>query len=229
MVNRRRFACIAAAAAVGSLVGCRGHQYGHVLKGGQSDLVGSHTAGAETWNPLVDESVSKLLGRALPNTVIPIGYSAEQANVCGPQTICFVGVENKSAEELSDFRDQIYERIDAGISGSTQFRTVSRRMVDAALHETRMRPDSLFLPANRDLFAAVLGRQGTPVDYLLYATITSGTTERNASYQRDYLLTLEMVNLHSGEFFKENATLSKGYHKTRAGKWWNYGLGQGDG
>jgi hypothetical protein len=38
-----------------------------------------------------------------------------------------------------------------------------------------------------------------------------------------------MVNLQSGEFLKESATLSKGYHKTRAGKWWNFGLGQGDG
>jgi hypothetical protein len=68
-----------------------------------------------------------------------------------------------------------------------------------------------------------------PIDTLMYATITSGTTDRNHSSQRDYLLTLEMVNLHSGEFLKESATLSKGYHKTRAGKWWNFGLGQGDG
>ena len=102
-------------------------------------------------------------------------------------------------------------------------------MVDAALVETRLRPDSLFLPENRAQFAAALGRQGAPVDYLLYATITSGTTDRNKTTQRDYLLTLEMVNLHSGDFLKESATIRKGYSKTRAGKWWNFGLGQGDG
>ncbi len=225
MVNRRQFAILAAALAATG--GCRGHQYAHVLTKEQ-DLVGSHNAGAETWNPLVDESVTKILGRAMPNAVQPTGYNPEDP-ACGPATICFVGVENKSIEELADFKDQIYERIDSGISNASQFRTVSRRMVDAALHETRMRPDALFLPQNRDLFAAVLGRQGTPVDYLLFATITSGTTDRNSSYQRDYLLTLEMVNLHSGEFYKESATLRKGYHKTRGGKWWNYSLGQGDG
>ena len=45
------------------LGGCRGHQYAHVLKDKQPDMVGSHTAGAETFNPLVGEAVAKLLGR----------------------------------------------------------------------------------------------------------------------------------------------------------------------
>jgi hypothetical protein len=228
MVDRQQFAIIAGISLIVGIGGCAHRQYAHIMRADQADLVGSHTAGAATWNPLVDESVSKLLSRALPNSVVPAGFEP-QSEACGPGTICFVGVENKSAEELVDFKDQIYERIDAGISGATHFRTVSRRMVDAALHETRLRPDALFLPANRDLFASVLGKQGTPVDYLLFATITSGTTERNSSYQRDYLLTLEMVNIHSGEFFKESAMIRKGYHHTRVGKWWNFGLGQGDG
>jgi hypothetical protein len=86
------------------------------------------------------------------------------------------------------------------------------------------------LPDNRALFAATLGRQGAPVDYLLYATITSGTTDRNKSSQRDYLLTLELVNLHTGQAMKESAEIRKGYSKTRAGKWWNYGwFDQADG
>ena len=96
-------------------------------------------------------------------------------------------------------------------------------MVDAALLESRLRPDSLFLPNNRQVFADVLGRKGAPVDYLLYATVTSGTTDRNKSSQRDYEVTLEMVNLNNGEFLKESAKIRKGYSKTRAGKWWNYG------
>ena len=44
-------------------VGCRGHQYGHVLKKDAPNLVGSHDAGAEVFDPLVDEAVAKLLGR----------------------------------------------------------------------------------------------------------------------------------------------------------------------
>ena len=72
------------------------------------------------------------------------------------------------------------------------------------------------------VFAGVLEKQGQPFDYLLYAKLTSGTTEKNHSYQRDYLLTLEMVNVHTGKFDKESAKIRKGYHKTRVGKWRNY-------
>ena len=222
------------------LSGCASHQYGHILKSDDQDLVGSHAAGAATWNPLVDETVAKLLGRC-PPAVQPVAFEAtsefplEASTIgsslaSGPATVCFVGIENKSAEELLDFKDAIYQRIDSQINTAETFRGISRRMVDAALVETRLRPDSLFLPHNQKLFAGALGRSGSPVDYLLYATITSGTTDRNKTSQRDYTLTLEMVNLNTGDALKESANIRKGYSKTRSGKWWNYGwFGQGDG
>jgi hypothetical protein len=215
-------------------VGCAS-QYGHILSSNESDLVGSHTAGAATWNPLVDEAVAKLLGRC-PSPVQAVNFqdtkplgdssSVGSALVDGTATVCFVGIENKSAEEIGDFKDQLYERIDMQVNETDAFRGISRRMVDAALMETRLRPDSLFLPNNRASFAAALGRQGTPVDYLLYATITSGTTERNKTSQRNYLLTLELVNLSSGDSIKESAEIRKGYSKNAAAKWWHFGLMQ---
>ncbi len=239
-MDRRQFTAMAACGLFSATsLGCASHRYGHLLANDDVDMVGSHAAGAATWNPLVDESVAKLLGRC-PPAIQTVGFESTDplshdstigsALAGGPATVCFVGIENKSVEELTDFKDQIYERIDSQINGAQTFRSISRRMVDAALVETRLRPDSLFLPENRSLFASALGRQGTPVDYLLYATITTGTTDRNKSTQRDYLLTLEMVNLHSGDYLKESATIRKGYHKTRAGKWWNFGpFGQADG
>ena len=222
-----------------AMLGCASHQYGHILASDDQDLVGSHAAGAATWNPLVDEAVAKLLGRC-PAAIQPVTFETPtdgfdpttigSALATGPASVCFIGIDNKSAEELGDFKDQLYERIDSQINTSETFRGISRRMVDAALLETRLRPDSLFLPMNRQVFTAALGRQGAPVDYLMYANITSGTTDRNKSSQRDYLLTLEMVNLHTGEFLKESAKIRKGYSKSRAGKWWNYGwFGQADG
>ncbi|WP_391564843.1 penicillin-binding protein activator LpoB [Allorhodopirellula solitaria] len=257
------------------IAGCASHQYGKLLANDDKDMVGSHEAGAATWNPLVDSSVAQLLGRCppvspptsmgAPFAEVPYadasatpaatdaGTPAKMAShsvpgdlpltgpgtellpdaldpnyptqlVTGPARVCFIGIENKSAEELVDFKDQLYERIDSQINESSSFRSISRRLIDAALIETRLRPDSLFLPANRAAFAAALGRQGTPVDYLLYATITSGTTDRNKSTQRDYLLTLEMVNLETGDYIKESSKIRKGYHKTRAGNWWNFGI-----
>jgi hypothetical protein len=62
-------------------------------------------------------------------------------------------------------------------------------------------------------------QQGQNFDFLLYATLTSGTTRENKDYQRDYLLTLEMVNIHTGEASKQSATLSKGYHHSRTSRW----------
>jgi hypothetical protein len=47
---------------------------------------------------------------------------------------------------------------------------------------------------------------------LLFAKLTSGTTRANKDYQRDYLLTLELVDIQTGEVEKQNAELSKGYH-----------------
>ena len=218
--------------------GCASRQYGHMLAFNDKDLVGSHAAGSATWNPLVDESVAKILSRC-PPSIQPVSFElaghvtnqslenaviGSQSLANGPASVCFVGIENKSAEELGDFKDQLYEQIDSQINSAETFRGISRRMVDAALVETRLRPDSLMLPHHRDTFAAVLGRQGTPVDYLMFATVTTGTTDRNKTTQRDYTLTLEMVNLHTGEFLKESAKIRKGYSKTRAGKWWNFGF-----
>lgn len=200
-------------------MGCRGYQYGHIIKKEAPNLVGSHDAGAEVFDPLVEEAVAKLLGRQETMTPeCPIGPDGMPIK----KSICFVGIENKSAEEIGDFKDQLYQQIDSKILESQQFRPISRMMVDAALRETRLRPDSLLIPSNMQLFTAVLQRDGAPFDYLLYAKLTSGTTERNSSKQRDYMLTLELTNVHTGVYDKESAEIRKGYHKSSLGKLWHY-------
>lgn len=200
-------------------VGCRGRQFGHIVRDDQSDLVGSHTAGAAVFNPLVDEAVGKLLARQ-QDVIRPASHESEMGLV--PKTVFFAGLENKSAEELLDFRDQLIDQIDAKVNQSPNLRPLSRRFVDAALLEARLRADSLFIPDNMRLFTAILERHGAPVDYLLFASLTSGTTARNKSEQRDYLLTLELVNVHTGHAEMESATIRKGYHKTPIHKAWHY-------
>ena len=171
----RRWSVIAMLATF-TVLGCARHRYGHILTETDKDLVGSHAAGAATWNPLVDGAVEKLLQRCPPaiQPVVfePTDFPIDQETIgsalaTGPASVCFIGIENKSVEEIGDFKDQLFERIDQQINQSGTFRSLSRRMIDAALIETRLRPDSLFLPANRQLFAATLGGQGAPVDYLL--------------------------------------------------------------
>ncbi|HVV99596.1 MAG TPA: penicillin-binding protein activator LpoB [Planctomycetaceae bacterium] len=207
------------AASALTAVGCRNKQYAHVLNNEDRDMVGSHTAGAETWEPLVQESVSKLLGRQHE-----IVQQASAQGPIGPKRICFVGVENRSIEEMGDFREQIYQKIDACLSQSHEFEVINKRYVEAGLHECGLRPDQLFVPRNRDAFVSVMEQTGQPFDYLLYATITSGTTTSNQKdYQRDYLFTLELVDMQTGHAEKEQAELRKGYHKSKLGSIRQYG------
>jgi hypothetical protein len=201
-----------------ALGGCRGHQYARVVKPGEREMVGSHKAGSETFRPLVEESVAKLLARHADPAAQLASFPGATPTP-GPKRICFVGVENKSAEEIGDFKDQLYECIDTKIVESGTFQAVNRRYVDAGLQSTRLRPDQLFVPANMRMFVAYLEQQGQPFDFLVYATLTSGTTRENKDYQRDYLLTLEMIDVRTGQYDKQSAEISKGYHHSAASRW----------
>ncbi|MCX7392801.1 MAG: penicillin-binding protein activator LpoB [Planctomycetales bacterium] len=200
-------------------IGCRGRQFAHILNGDDRDMVGSHTAGAETWEPLIQSSVSQLLGRQMRD-VQHVAHDGQPDR----KRICFVGLENKSAEELGDFGEQIYEKIDTCINESEMFELINRRYVESGLRESGLRPDDLFTPSKQRTFTAAMEKIEQPFDYLLYAKVTSGTTPSNhKDYQRDYLLTLELVNIASGHADKSSAELRKGYHKSRLGKLKNYG------
>ena len=213
---RRRFliqsAIVPTLAALLTATGCRGKQVAHILKEDDQDMVGSHTAGAETWKPLIEQSVGQLLARQCSE--IHPASMAEGAEI-EKKRVCFLGVENKSAEELGDSREQIYDHIDALISASEQFKLVSRRFVDAGLKECSLKPDELFVPANQRMFAAAMEQVGQPVNYLLFAKITSLSTLSNGDSQRDYQLVLELVDANTGDYDKESATIRKGYHKSK--------------
>ena len=215
-----RFVLLTGAAAW--TAGCRGKQVAHVLTD-QDDMVGSHEAGAETWKPLVAEATSKLLGRQQAD-IQQVAHEGGLPPGDVRKRICFVGVENKSTEELGDYREQLYEQIDSIINESKTFGVVNRRFVEAGLKTTGLRPDDLFVPNNRRNFVAAMEQLEQPFDYLLFAKVTSGTTENNGDYQRDYLMTLELVNVTSGDFDKESAELRKGYHKSKLSKLRNYGV-----
>ena len=205
-------------AAITASSGCRSQQHARIIQPGEKEMIGSHQAGSETFRPLVEESVARLLARCNEIPASMASYPNEPV-MMPPKRICFIGVENKSAEEIGDFKEQIYQCIDTRILDSGAFQPVSRRFVEAGLRETRLRPDELFVPAGMRSFTMYMEQQGQPFDYLLYATLTSGTTRENKDYQRDYLLTLELVDVRSGQYQKETAELSKGYHHTAASKW----------
>ena len=116
-MDRRRFlggmGLLALSGMTGYVVGCRGKQTAHVLNETDNDMIGSHTAGAETWEPLIQSSVGQLLGRQMRD-VKTVSLDGQPVL----KRICFVGLENKSAEEIGDFGEQIYEKIDTCINES---------------------------------------------------------------------------------------------------------------
>lgn len=211
MIRRDFLGAALAASGLAALAGCKGSQYARVIQPGQKQMVGSHAAGNETFDPLIDEAVCKLLARHEPESHVQVSTMGE-ALPPPKMHICFVGVENKTAEEIGDFKEQIYESIDSKLLESSTFLPISRRYVEAGLTQVRMRPDQLFLPENQRMFAAIMEQQEQPFDYLLFAKLTSGTTRENKDYQRDYVLTLELIDIHTGNADKQSAKLSKGYH-----------------
>ena len=224
-MDRRRFIQCLGLSLTGLTVsvstGCRGHQYAHVLKDSDKDMVGSHNAGAETWEPLIQQSVSQLMGREMSS----IQLTSHEGIPC-KKRVGFLHVDNRSSEEIGDFGDQIYQKIDTIINESETFELVNVRAVNAGLQQAGIRPDDLYTPNGRRKFAAIMEQEQEPIDYVLYATITSGTTRSNKKdYQRDYLFTLELVNLATGKTEKESAEIRKGYHKSKLGKLRIYGAG----
>ena len=219
MLRRQFLGLGLASVAACTMGGCRNKQFARVVKPGEDEMVGSHAAGSETFKPLIDESVGKLLANCHQVAAQQVSFEGAPP-MPGVRRICFIGVENKSAEELGDFKEQIYQLIDGRISEARgSFTLINRRAVDAALRQTRLRPDDLLAPQNMRLFCAHLEQEGQPFDYMLWAVLTSGTTRENKEYQRDYLLTLELVDVQTMAQFKESATLSKGYHQSRASRW----------
>jgi hypothetical protein len=212
-MNRRQFLSRSATALLGGAavagVGCRGTPQARVLKDDKEDLVGTRAAGSETFKPLIEEAVGKLLARHGPAIQTVAGPLPT------PKRVCFVGLENKSTEDLGDFKDQIIQIIDNHIIQSKVFQPISMRFVQRGLQEARLRPDDLFMPDKRRLFLAVMEQSGQPFDYLLFATLTSGTTQGNGNFQRDYLLTLDLIDIQTGAPDKEIAKVRKGYHSSR--------------
>ena len=205
--------CVAAAS-----VGCKGTQ-ARLMHNNELDKVGSNRAGAEVYNPMVRQTTAKLLARAASQ---PIQQVSHHTGGSAKRRVCFITLDNQSMEELGDFKEHIKIAILEEIASSEQFEIVSDRAVTAGLRALSLRDDDLFMPENMRMFSSVMGRDGTPVDYLLFATITSGTTVDNRDMQRDYKLTLQLINTQTFSPIMESTPMRKEYNNSVKGKIGNW-------
>jgi hypothetical protein len=181
--------------------GCSGSPKGRVKSGDEGDTVGARTAGAETYNALIEEATRKLLNAEAAR--FPEG---------AVRKIAFVGIENRGAEELGDIRDSTNQIIETVIFQAKRYDMIGQRYVDHGLQVNSMRAEDLFLHNGREKFVSVLRAEGQDPDYLLWAIYTTLSTEGDKERQRDYLLTLELIDARSGRLMqKETARVRKAY------------------
>ncbi len=195
--------CGLAAALALLVTACAGGPRARVMADSDQDLVGTRAAGAETFDRLISGSVEKLLSSRV----------AAMSGL-GTKRIAILPVENKSAEELGDWRDQIYELIATSINQSQRFKTISPNFVSAALREARIQGDDLYLPRGRRALAAALEQKGAPVDMMMVSTLTTGTTDPGMDLtQRNYMLSLTLIDIQTGEEEKVATRLRKEYQR----------------
>jgi len=198
-------------------VGCKGTQ-ARLMHSNEVNKVGSNRAGAEVYNPMVRDATGKLLAKAAMEPIQQVGFNTAPTFLQGKRKVCFISLENASMEELGDFKEHIKTAILEEISSSEQFEIVSDRAVTAGLRALSLRADDLFMQENMRMFTSAMGRGGTPVDYLLFAKITSGTTEDNRDLQRDYKLTLELINTQTFVPVTVSTPMRKEYSNSLKGK-----------
>ncbi len=141
----------------------------------------------------------------------------------GVQThFCFVGVENQSNDELGDFREELHAHITDAINRSASRTSISRRFVEVALAETKLRPDALLVPDKMQLFCSALQREGHSADYMLLAKIKPSQQliqlQNTDSRQTDYTLELTLLDVLAQAMNKQEILISKTGKRYELGK-----------
>ena len=174
-----------AAFASTALVGCFGGK-------GDSENV------AAVSSPAVEKATSEALQELQRLTVLNGKQNA---------TLCFLGVSGKG--DQSGLSEAARQQIETGSS----FRLLEKSAVQAALKESDVRANNLFIPAERKKFVAALGE---PVDYLLAGYVEKGTVpnaDANASdaesdnAKKQTVFKLELVELETNRKFEFVAPL----------------------
>ena len=114
---------------------------------------------------------------------------------------------------MSD-REQLIDQIIVGVDEHPAFHIISDQMVSAVLREMGSPPvDQLFLPKGRRQFAAILEKQKSPVQFLMYGRLTRGGTQGEAGRQANYQLTLELIDDATGRADTVGTTVRKAYSR----------------
>lgn len=179
---------LVALAAAFAVAGCAGPS-ARVKSGDEGDLVDVKKGGTETYKELIRKGVSELLAAHRKN----LGNAAERPMVA------FVGVENKSSEELGEFRPAINNEIETALVGSELYAMISMNAIDAAKRQSNLHNISDLTTGDpRKAFLSVLNKDGQAPQYILFGEVTSMTSRGNSAKERTYQLKLQMMDSSNG-------------------------------
>ncbi|MBQ7814083.1 MAG: hypothetical protein IJ387_06270 [Thermoguttaceae bacterium] len=166
--------------------------------GGKSDS----EAVAAVSSPAVEKTTSEALQELQRLTVLNGKQNA---------TLCFLGVSGKG--DQSGLSEAARQQIETGSS----FRLLEKSAVQAALKESDVRANNLFIPAERKKFVAALGE---PVDYLLAGYVEKGSVpsdgannsaaqnnDASENAKKQTVFKLELVELETNRKFEFVAPL----------------------
>jgi hypothetical protein len=185
--NMKRFAIVALAASF-LAAGCAGPS-ARVKSGDEGDLVDVRRGCTETYKELIRKGVLEILTAHRSK----LGGAAEKP------VVAFVGVDNKSSEELGEFRAAMDNEIETALVESDLYSMVSMEAVKAAKSEANIGNISqLTVGRTREAFMAVLNKDGHPPQYILFGQVTTMTSSGNEARERTYQLKLQMMDSSSG-------------------------------
>lgn len=190
--------------------GCIGFQggIGHILYPGANERAGNQASDKNAVSPGVNTAIHKLLSVAQANEVGQV----QGQQIPAQANICFVGIENRSNKAPALFKKQLQEKIDNMINGHSLFQSIKRNYVDANLRLTRLTPNDLSDPGNVGIYASAMEQNGQSVQYLLYGELKDATVQDSNHPQADYLLSLNLVEVASGQEVKETAAVHRDVH-----------------
>jgi hypothetical protein len=178
----------AALIAAAMAVGCTGPS-ARMKTDDEGTLVDVHKGGTETYKELIRKGVTQLLEEHR----LTLAGGAERP------LVAFVGVENRSSEELGEFKPAMNNEITTALVNSRYYQMISMRAVDAARRESNLRDVAdLSVGRPREAFLAVLNKDGHPPQYLLFGECTTMSSSGIGERERTYQLTLQMMDSSSG-------------------------------
>ena len=155
----------------------------------EGTLVDVSKGGTETYKALISKGVTQVLEEHR----LTLAGGAERP------LIAFLGIRNKSSEELGEFKDAMTNEIETALVGTRYYQVISMEAVYAAQREANIR-DIADLTTNRgrEAFLAVLNKDGRAPQFLFYGESTTMSSQGIGERERTYQLKLQMLDSSNG-------------------------------